>query len=155
MGGPEPQELVRDAEDLREQLRAIGDVLRAVASLGGSQRVLDQLVEATTKLCHADAAFIYLFEGGLFRVQAAYGVSAEAIAYEREHPDAGGPGSCTGRVALTRKPVHIPDVRADPDYTFPMPEFGPRTVLGLPVLIEDELVGVIGLSRKDVDPFEQ
>src|SRR5919201_1381329 len=54
---------------------------------------------------------------------------------------------------MTHKPVHIHDVRADPGYTYPMRESGPRTLLGLPVLIEHELVGVIGLSRREVKPF--
>ena len=57
-----------------------------------------------------------------------------------------GPGSCTGRVALTKKPVHIPDVTADPEYSYPAVEL--RTLLGLPVLFEDALVGVIGLARE-------
>src|SRR5919201_2129796 len=56
---------------------------------------------------------------------------------------------------MTHKPVHIHDVRADPGYTYPMRESGPRTLLGLPVLIEHELVGVIGLSRREVRPFDQ
>jgi class 3 adenylate cyclase len=142
-------------EELREQQRAMSDVLRAVARSEGLQPVLDEIVEAATRLCRADAAFIHLAEGGLFLVQAAFGVSAEAIAYEREHPDPAGPGSLTGRVALTGEPVHIPDVLADPGYTYPMPDFGPRTLLGVPVLIEDELVGVIGLSRNEVHPFER
>jgi adenylate cyclase len=53
---------------------------------------------------------------------------------------------------MTRKPVHIPDVQADPDYTYPNMPY--RTVLGLPVLFDDDLLGVIGLSRAEVRPFE-
>jgi adenylate cyclase len=156
--GSEPgdvRELLRANDNLREQQRAISDVLRAVARSEGLQPVLDEIVEAATGLCRADAAFIHLAEGYVFRVRAAFGVSAEAFAYEQEHPDPGGPGSCTGRVAMTHKPVHIHDVRADPGYTYPMRESGPRTLLGLPVLIEHELVGVIGLSRREVRPFDQ
>jgi adenylate cyclase len=56
---------------------------------------------------------------------------------------------------MTKKPVHIPDVYADPDYTYPGVEIGEyRTLLGLPVLFDEELLGVIGLARTDVRPFE-
>jgi adenylate cyclase len=56
---------------------------------------------------------------------------------------------------MTKRPVHIADVDADPDYTFPAIELGDyRTVLGLPVLAEEELVGVIAVARPEVRPFE-
>jgi adenylate cyclase len=74
------------------------------------------------------------------------------VEYERQHPDRPGPNTCTGRVAMTKKPVHIPDVFADPDYTYPAVDL--RTLLGLPVLFEDELLGVIGLARREVRPFD-
>jgi class 3 adenylate cyclase len=58
-------------------------------------------------------------------------------------------------VAMTKKPVHIPDVFADSDYTYPGAESGVyRTLLGLPIAFDGELLGVIGLSRADVRPFE-
>ena len=53
---------------------------------------------------------------------------------------------------MTKEPVHIPVVTADPEYSFPAVEL--RTLLGLPVLFEDALVGVIGLARNEVRPFE-
>jgi class 3 adenylate cyclase len=56
---------------------------------------------------------------------------------------------------LTKRPVHIPDVAADPDYDFPGIKLADvRTMLGVPVLIEDELVGVIQVGRRDVRPFD-
>ena len=85
-------------------------------------------------------------------MRANIGQPQEVVEYERLHPDRPGPGSCTGRVAMTKKPVHIPDVTADPEYSYPAVEL--RTLLGLPVLFEDALVGVIGLARNEVRPFE-
>jgi adenylate cyclase len=56
---------------------------------------------------------------------------------------------------MTKRPVHIPDVYADPDYTYPGVEIGGyRTLLGLPVLFDDDLLGVIGLGRNEVRPLE-
>jgi adenylate cyclase len=57
-------------------------------------------------------------------------------------------------VALTKRPVHIPDIDADPEYTYPDRQRGHyKTLLGLPILVEDDLVGVFGLSRREVRPF--
>src|SRR5215218_2574911 len=57
---------------------------------------------------------------------------------------------------MTKNPVHIPDIEADPDYTHPGAKLEVvRTLLGLPVLYEDELLGVIGLARRVVRPFER
>ena len=117
------------------------------------QPILDQVVETAARLGRSDGCFIHLVDdSGLFHLRASFGGSPEAIEYERLHPDRPGPGSLIGRVAMTRKPVHIPDVDADSDYTFPAQELY-RTLLGLPVLVEDKLVDVIGLSRQDVRPF--
>jgi GAF domain-containing protein len=149
-------ELTRELDDLRSRQQAVADILRALSrSRMRLQPILDQIVEAAARLCRADGCFIYLADGGLFHIRASFGTPPEAVEYERLHPEGPGPGSVTGRVALTKKPVHIADVYADPDYTFPAIELGGyRTLLGLPVLVEEELVGVIGLSRRGgVRPF--
>jgi class 3 adenylate cyclase len=149
-------ELSRDLDDLRSRQDALTDILRALSQSGMRlQAILDQIVGAAARLCHADSCFIYLADGELLRMSASFGQPAQVVEYEREHPDRPGPNSCTGRVALTRRPVHIPDVRADPDYDHPSEELDSfRTLLGLPVLVEAELVGVIGLSRNEMRPFE-
>ena len=149
-------ELTRELDDLRSRQEGVAGILRALSRSGMRlQPILDQIVEAGAQLCRSNTAFIYLADGDLFFMRANFGQPPEAVEYERLHPDRAGPHSCTGRVALTRKPVHIPDVDLDPDYTHPSADMeGFRTLLSLPVLVEDELVGVIGLSRHEVRPFE-
>jgi class 3 adenylate cyclase len=150
-------ELTRELDDLRSRQEAVAGILRALSrSHMRLQPILEQIVEAATRLCRSDGGFIYLADGDLLRIRASFGAPPEAVEYERLHPDRPGPGSLTGRVAMTKKPVHIADVYADPEYTFPAIELGRyRTLLGLPVLVEDELVGVIGISRRnEVRPFE-
>jgi class 3 adenylate cyclase/putative methionine-R-sulfoxide reductase with GAF domain len=147
-------ELTRELDDLRGRHAAVADVLRALSrSAMRLQPILDQIVEAAARLCRADSCMIYLPDGDVLRMQANVGQPPEVIEYERLHPDRPGPNTCTGRVAMTKRPVHIPDVFADPDYLYPAVEL--RTLLGLPVLFEDELVGVIGLARKEVRPFDE
>ena len=63
-------ELARQLEDMREQQRAIGGVLRAVARSAGIQPVLDEVVEASERLCRADYGALYLLEHGLLHVVA-------------------------------------------------------------------------------------
>jgi class 3 adenylate cyclase len=85
----------------------------------------------------------------------ASGPPESAVEYQRLHPHTAELGSCTGRVALTKRPVHIPDVDEDQDYTYDTTQRGHyKTLLGLPILLEGDLVGVFGLSRREVRPFE-
>jgi class 3 adenylate cyclase len=150
-------ELTRELEDLRSQQKAVADILRALSGSGMRlQRILDQITEAAARLCRADSSFLYLRgSDGLFYMRAHLGQPADIVEYEREHPDKPGLHSCTGRVAMTKKAVHIPDVYADPEYTYPSDELHEvRTLLGLPIVVEDELVGVIGLARHEPRPFE-
>ena len=148
-------ELTRELEDLRSRHQAVADVLRALSRSGMRlQPILDQIVEAAARLCRSDSCILYLADGDLFRIRANFGQSDKVVEYERLHPDRPGPNTCTGRVAMTKKPVHIPDVDADPSYSHGSANIERfRTLLGLPVLVEEELVGVIGVARLEMRPF--
>jgi class 3 adenylate cyclase len=148
-------ELTRELDNLRSRQEGVADILRALSRSGMRlQPILDQIVETSARLCRSDSSFIYLADAELFFMRASFGQPQEVVEFERLHPDRAGPHSCTGRVALTRAPVHIPDVHADPAYAHPSAGKDVLgTLLGLPVLVEEELVGVIGLSRAEVRPF--
>jgi class 3 adenylate cyclase len=148
-------ELTRELTELRGRHEAVADIFRALSTSGMRlQPILDQIVETAARLCRADSGFLYLAEDDLLRMRANFGQAEEVVEYERSRPDRAGPHSCTGRVAMTRRPVHIPDVHADSDYSYAGAEFGHyRTLLGLPVLFDEELLGVIGLAREEVRPF--
>ena len=119
------------------------------------QPILDQIAEAMTSLLRSEYSLIHLTEGELLHFQAHAGVPAAAVEYERLHPVRPGVETLTGRIALTKQPVHIRDAAADADYNFPVVKLAPvRTLLGAPVLIEDELVGVMQVGRRDVRPFD-
>ena len=150
-------ETSRELDDLRNQFAAVSAVLRALSrSRMKLQPILDQIVEAAARLGHADSCLVWLVDGDLLRLHASHGAPAEAAEYQRLHPHRAEPGSCTGRVALTRRAVHIPDVEADADYTYSRTHRAHyRTLLGLPILVEDELAGVFGLSRREARPFTQ
>jgi adenylate cyclase len=143
-------ELASQLERLREQQRASGRVLRAVARGEGLQRVLDEVVEAAARLCAAENGRLWLFRDGLLHVLANYG-TREGFDYDNE-PRVPDRTTMAGRAALTREVVHLPDVDADPEYTYAGPRHY-RSGLSVPIMLEEELIAVIGIVRKEVGPF--
>jgi class 3 adenylate cyclase len=147
----ENAELARTVEDLREQQRAIGAVLRAVARAAGLQPVLDEVVEACRRLCSADSGALWLLEDGLLHSVAHQG-EPEGAEYDAQHPHAVDRTTAAGRTVVVRGPVHIPDVLADPEYGYPGPR-AYRAMLGMPIVVEDELIGVVVVVRREPEPF--
>ena len=146
-------DLARQLEDLREQQRAIGGVLRAVARSAGLQPVLDEVVEASRRLCGADYGALYLLEDRLLRL-ATYQGEPTTVDYDREHPHALDRTTGAGRAAVTREPVHIPDVTADPEYAY-TGEYAYRAMLAMPIETEHDLIGVVVLVRTEPDAFSE
>jgi two-component system NtrC family sensor kinase len=152
-------ELRQRTEDLRESLRqqtATADVLKVISRSTFDLRVvLQTLVESAARLCEADKATITRQQDGVFYRAESYGFSDEFMNYVRNVPVVPDRGSATGRALLDGVVVHIPDVEADPDYTFKeaqrLGDF--RAVLGVPMLREGVPVGVIVLTRSEPRPF--
>ncbi len=145
------RDAARQLGDLREQQRAISDVLRAVARSPGLQPVLDEIVEASRRLCNADYGALYLLEEGLLHVSTYHGEPGSAE-YDRQHPHALDRTTGAGRTAVTGRPVHIPDVLDDAEYDYPGPHRY-RALLGMPIKVEEELIGVVVLVRSQPQPF--
>jgi class 3 adenylate cyclase len=145
-------ELARQLEDVREQQRAISGVLRAVARSDGLQPVLDEVVEACQRLCQADQGTLYLLQDDLLHAATRHAALPESVEYDSRHPHALDRTTAAGRAAVTRQPVHIPDVQKDPEYTYPGPR-PYRSILAVPVIVEDELIGAVVLARQQPQPF--
>jgi class 3 adenylate cyclase/putative methionine-R-sulfoxide reductase with GAF domain len=154
MAGVVPEsELVRRLEAADERQRAISSVLRAVARSAGLQPVLDEIVEACRRLCNADTGALWLLENGLLQSVAHQGAPA-AAAYDSRHPHSVDRTTAAGRTALLRKPVLIPDVELDPEYAYTGPrEY--RAMLGVPVMVEDELLGVVVVVSSTPQAFDE
>jgi GAF domain-containing protein len=154
-------ENARLLNELRESLRqqtATADVLKVIGrSTFDLQTVLDTLTASATQVCEADKGGIMQRDGDVLRFVSNYGFSGEAERYAREHPLRADSGSATGRAASEGKPIHIPDVLADPDYqaTGYLQAFGYRTILGVPLLREGTTIGSFALTRDEVKPFTE
>ncbi|HMK69240.1 MAG TPA: GAF domain-containing protein, partial [Stellaceae bacterium] len=153
-------EALRLRGELREALdqqAAISEVLQIISGAGGDlQAVLEAVAENSARLCGADKAFVFRFDGELLRVAADYNAGAEFSAWVAQHPIRPGRHSGAARAALERRTVHIPDVRADPNYSYGAREVGAiRTILGVPVLKSGELLGVLMIFRLEVSPFTE
>jgi class 3 adenylate cyclase/putative methionine-R-sulfoxide reductase with GAF domain len=142
---------LRENAALRQQQRAISAVLRAVARPDGLQPVLDEVVAAATRLTGSKNGRLWLLKDGMLHVAANCG-AREGLVYDREHPEPPNRTSIAGRAALTQDIVHLPDVNADPEYTYA----GPRhygSALSVPITLDQELIGVIGIVRDAVGAF--
>jgi signal transduction histidine kinase len=144
--------------ELVEQQTAISEVLRAIASSPHDlQPIFDAILDSATRLCRADMGSLRLFEESGLRLVAVRGdplVVGQAWSsfpvLDKE--------SFLGRLATSRSPAHIPnltalegDHRDDPWVAAAKARY--RTALFLPLLKDNEKVGIISLGRTRVQPF--
>jgi signal transduction histidine kinase len=151
-------ENTRLLNELRESLAqqtATADVLKVISgSAFDLGPVFETLVENAVGLCEAERGFLFRFDGELLRMAACYNASAENREFVQRNPIAPGRHSISARAALERRTVQISDVQADPEFAYSFMDVRPiRTVISVPMLKSDRLVGVITIFRLEVKPF--
>jgi signal transduction histidine kinase/CheY-like chemotaxis protein len=149
----------RELRNAREQLAASREILAALArDVVNPGAVLDTIVDAATRLCAAQAAQLFLFEEGEFRVSRVSSNTPED--YRRhlvEHPIAWDRMSTVGRAAADMCTNQIKDVLEDAEYGRQdlQRRAGFRTLLSTPMILQDEVVGVLSIWRTNVAPFDR
>ena len=137
--------LLNELREALQQQTATADVLEVISrSAFDLQAVFETLAESSVRLCAADRAVIYRFDGELLRLAATFNVSQELKDWIERNPVPPGRQGGAARAALERRTVHIPDVLADPEYTYGSKAIETfRTVVGVPILKDNDLLGVI------------
>jgi signal transduction histidine kinase len=149
----EVQARTRDLSESLQQQTATADVLKVISrSVFNLQPVLETVIANACRLCSADKGFIYRVHGDTGHFAEAYNASPELLEFLAQTPVRRARNSVTGRVLLERRTIHVEDVQADPEYDF-VQKIGVRTTLGVPMLREGALLGVIIIYREEVRPF--
>ncbi len=148
--------LFKETKISLEQQTATADVLKVISrSTFDLRTVLQTLLESAARFCDADKASIIREKDGAFFAAEAYGYSPEFLDFMKNIPVKAERGSASGRALVEGRVVHITDVAADPEYTLVegarLGDY--RTVLCVPMLREGVPIGVLVLTRSEVQPF--
>ena len=158
-------ELRQRTDDLSESLEqqtATSEVLQAISkSPGELEPVFQTMLENAVRICGAKFGNLWLCEGEGFRISAMHGAPPAYAEFLRRTPFVRPlPGHAIGRVASTKQVVHIADVLLEPAYSKTSPAqigtvdlAGARTVLAVPLLNDEELIGAIVIYRQEVRSF--
>jgi two-component system, NtrC family, sensor kinase len=153
--------LLNELRESLEQQTATAEVLRVISSSPGQlEPVFNAMLENATRICSAKFGVLLLAEGDTYRHVALYGAPVAFAEAQMRNPVVHvNPETTMGRVAKTKKPVQVTDIRADSAYTSD-PErrgllelAGARTMLNVPMLKDDVIVGQIAIFRQEVLPF--
>jgi GAF domain-containing protein len=160
-------ELRQRTDDLSEALgqqTATSEVLGVISQSPGELKpVFETMLESATRICGANFGNLFLREGETFRAVAVHGPPTTYVEWYRREPLinlADIPHTPLARVAGSKEVLHILDLREDRAYLEHNPRIVAlvesacaRTILGVPMLKEDELIGAIFIYRQEVRPF--
>jgi GAF domain-containing protein len=147
--------LLSELRQSLEQQTATADVLRVISSSPGELApVFDAMLENASRICEAAFGTMLLRDGDVFQRVARHNAPAEYAAFVDKNPLLPiGTSVSFDRMLETRQVVHTLDMAVEePDV--PIAKFGrARTLLTVPMVKDEELVGVIGIYRQEVKPF--
>jgi GAF domain-containing protein len=156
-------QLRRELHDAQEQQTATADVLSVISSSPGDLvPVFQAMLSNAVRICEASYGVLFRFESGAWTAAAMHGVPPDFAEFWQRGAQRPGPRTALGRVAETKQTVHVADVTAEPAYVEGEPIFVAavnlgrfRTILNVPMLKNNELIGVFAIYRQEVRPFAE
>jgi signal transduction histidine kinase len=157
-------ENARLLNELRESLQqqtATAEILGVISrSLGDLAPVFETMLANAVQLCQARFGLLYLHEDGALRTVASHNVPPAFADSRKSGPIRPGPGGALGQAIRTKQTAHIADLAATPAYAERDPPAvsavelgGVRTVIAVPMLKDNETIGIISIFRQEVRPF--
>ena len=148
----------RELEESLSYQTATSDVLRAISrTTFDVKAVMSSLVSSAVRLCRADAASYFRFDGQAFFWDAGLNIDPAYEEIERNTRIELTRGTLVGRAGVERRTVHIIDAMTDPEYAVKgeAQVGGVHTMLGVPMLREGRLLGVFAIARQRVEAFTE
>ena len=159
----ESERLRREHDEALEREKATAEVLHVISTSPGElDSVFQTILEKATRLCTAKFGFLWQVKNGNAKIVSKRGIPLALAEYLQRGPhrpalNRPSPLTAISRVVQSRETVHIADYRVDQSYldrdplTVAAIELGgARTLLIVPMLKDDELIGAIGIDRKSV-----
>ena len=152
-------QVTRELGEACQRETATSEVLKVISSSPGElEPVFNAMLANATRICEAKIGVLYLRDGDGLSFAATHGAPPAYVEARKQRGVA--PDGPVRRAATTKQVVHIADIRELQSYrdrqssTVVSAELGKfRTVLGVPMLRDDELIGVITINRQEVRPF--
>ena len=153
--------LSRELNEVAEQQQATSEVLRLISgSSGDLQPVFSNILASAIRLCDANNGVINRWDGEALQLVAALNMPQAFVELRKRSPYRRRQHSASGRMLATRRPVHITDLAADKAYLEGNPPTvaavelgGVRTMLAVPMLKDNELIGSFSIGRTQMRPF--
>jgi GAF domain-containing protein len=148
------QERTRELTEALEQQTATSEVLQVISSSPGElEPVFQTILANATRLCEARFANLVLLDGDGFRRAAMHNAPAPyAEQWQRETWVRCMPGTAPDQIVRTKKPLQITDLQSQQQLP-PVKLGGARTLLGIPMLKDGKVIGIIWIYRQEVRPF--
>jgi len=146
-----------------EQQTATSEVLQVISSsLGDLQPVFEGMLEKAVRICDAKFGNIYRWDGSAMRLVAAHNTPPAFAEARRRSALLSGPKTAMGRMVATNAVVHVIDTAADEAYLERDASYveavelaGVRTLLVVPLLKDNGLMGAFTVYRQEVRPFAE
>jgi GAF domain-containing protein len=156
------QQRTRELTESLEQQTATSEVLQVISSSPGVlQPVFETMLENAVRICDAKFGNIHRWDGDALHLVATHNTPPGFAEFRRRSPIRSGPKNLVGRAIATKTAVHVADLaveqayieQRDPGYVAAVELGGVRTFLAVPMLKENELIGLFTLYRQEVRPF--